>query len=130
VGYGHAALRRVPVTSGRKTVRIGTQYTGTWRITEMSTWDRDYIDLVAPGRLTVKRNGAGKLAFGAMEAEVDCRAETHGEEVRLGFSFAGWDEGDEVSGRGWASVDGADMHGWFAFHLGDESTFRARRTQD
>ena len=118
-----------PVTSGRETVNTSTQYTGTWRIIEMSTWDRDYIGLVAPGRLTVKRNGTGKLAFGAMEAEIDCQVERAGEQERLAFSFCGWDEGDEVSGRGWAAVDGIETQGWFGFHLGDDSTFKAQRTQ-
>lgn len=103
------------------------EYTGVWRITEMSMWDRDFIDLVAPGHLAVKRNGTGTFAFGAMEAEVGCRIERFADEERLAFSFADWDEGDEESGRGWAVVDGNSMDGWFSFHLGDESTFKAKR---
>jgi len=98
-----------------------------WRITEMSVWDRDFIDLVTPGHLTVKPNGTGTFAFGAIEAEIDCRIEQLASQERLVFSFAGWDEGDEVSGRGWAIADGNSMDGWFSFHLGDESTFKAKR---
>lgn len=94
---------------------------------EMSTWDRDFIDLVAPGHLSVKANGTGTFAFGAMEAEIDCRVERHGEQELLAFSFAGMDEGEDVSGRGWAMVDGNSMEGWFGFHLGDESTFKAEK---
>ncbi|MFP4642642.1 MAG: hypothetical protein ACOC7P_00410 [Chloroflexota bacterium] len=45
----------------------------------------------------------------------------------LAFSFAGWDEGDDMSGRGWAMVDGKILNGWFSFHLGDESTFKAEK---
>jgi len=45
-------------------MKMKPEYLGTWRLTEMSTWERDFIDLVAPGHLTVKRNGAGTFAFG------------------------------------------------------------------
>jgi len=108
-------------------MKIKPEYIGDWRITEMSTWDQEYIDLVAPGHLTVNRNGTGSIAFGAVEAEMDCRIEDTAAQERLTFSFVGFDEGDEVSGRGWAAVDGNGMEGWLGFHLGDESTFRAKR---
>jgi hypothetical protein len=95
----------------------------------MSQWDREFIDLIAPGHLTVRANGAGTLAFGAVEADIDCRTERMAEAERLTFSFAGWDEGDDVSGRGWATVAADHMEGWFSFHLGDESTFKALRVK-
>ena len=108
-------------------MKTKAEYIGAWRITEMSSWDRDFIDLVAPGHLTVKANGTGKFAFGAIEAEIDCRIEKSADQERLAFSFAGWDEGDEVNGRGWAVADGNRIEGWFSFHLGDESTFKAEK---
>jgi hypothetical protein len=38
----------------------------------------------------------------------------------------GADEGDQVSGRGWAAlVDDETIEGHLFFHLGDDSTFRA-----
>ena len=108
-------------------MKIKTEYVGAWRIAEMSAWDRDFIDLVAPGHLTVKPNGHGAFAFGAIETEIDCRIEKSADQERLVFTFVGWDEGDAVSGRGWAIVDGNKMEGWFGFHLGDESTFKAEK---
>ena len=93
-------------------MKITREFTGVWRITEMSGWDRDYIDLVAPGHLTVERDATGSFAFGAVEASIDCRPEGVGGQERLAFSFVGWDEGDEVIGRGWAAVDGNQMEGW------------------
>ena len=108
-------------------MKIKTEYVGAWRIAEMSAWDRDFIDLVAPGHLTVKPNGHGACAFGAIETEIDCRIEKSADQERLVFTFVGWDEGDAVSGRGWAIVDGNKMEGWFGFHLGDESTFKAEK---
>ncbi len=91
----------------------------------MSTWNRDFIDLVVPGHLAVKPNGKGTFAFGAIETDIDCRIEISTGQKQLAFSFAGWDEGDEVSGRGWARVDNGKMTGWFAFNGGHESTFEA-----
>ena len=44
----------------------------------MSQWDREFIDLVAPGHLSINANGTGAFAFGAIEAEVDCRIEKTG----------------------------------------------------
>jgi hypothetical protein len=108
-------------------MKIGAEYCGVWRITEMSEWDQDFVDLVAPGHLTVEPDGIGGFAFGAVEADIDCRAEQAGDQERIAFSFVGWDEGDEVCGRGWAIVAGHDMEGWFGFHLGDESSFKAKR---
>jgi len=110
-------------------MKIKPEYTGVWRLTEMSMWDRGYIDLVAPGHLTIKASGRGTFAFGAFEASVDCRIERSTGQARLVFTFAGWDEGDEMTGAGCAVARGDTMTGWFAFHLGDESTFAAERAR-
>lgn len=106
---------------------IKQAYIGKWRITEMDQWDKEYIDLVAPGQIEIKKNGTGVLRFGAMEAEIDARVEKTGERERLAFSFYGWDEGDDVSGRGWMEVDNKDMTGWLSFHLGDDSSFKGKK---
>jgi hypothetical protein len=93
----------------------------------MEQWDQDYIDLVAPGHLTLKSDGAGLLLFGAVEVELDCRLESVNEIERLDFSFEGSDEGDPVCGRGWAQVLGKCMNGKIYFHMGDDSSFTAVR---
>ena len=110
-------------------MKIKTEYVSKWRIVEMSDWDQDFIDLVAPGHLTINADGTGDFAFGAFEAEVDCRVEKKGDHEQLAFSFEGSDEGDAVSGRGWATVRGKQMEGWFIFHFGDQSTFKAQRNK-
>ena len=43
------------------------------------------------------------------------------------FSFVGVDEGDEVSGRGWALFDGERLRGRIYFHDGEESGFVAEK---
>ena len=101
------------------------QYVGTWQITEMDTWDADYINLVGPGHIRIDRDGRGSMQFGAVEAALDCRAEDTSNDQRLEFTFQGFDEGDPISGRGWATVSGAEMSGHIYFHQGEESGFTA-----
>ena len=48
---------------------------------------------------------------------------------RADFTFQGFDEGDEVSGRGWAKLEGKEMVGFIAFHLGEESGFKAKKSR-
>jgi len=103
-------------------------YVGKWRIDHMDEWDKDFIDLVAPGHFTIKKDGTGFFQFGVVEGELDCRIEDSSGTERLAFSWQGFDEGDEVSGRGWAEVEGKKMKGWIHFHMGDDSGFTARKT--
>lgn len=100
-------------------------FVGRWRIVEMEQWDQDFVDLVSPGHITFTRGGRGELHFGAVDATLDWRVDATGN--RVDFTFEGFDEGDEVSGRGWARVESGELKGWFAFHQGDESEFTARK---
>jgi hypothetical protein len=102
-----------------------TAFVGRWRIVEMEQWDQEFVDLVSPGHITFDRAGSGELHFGAVDLTLDWRVDAVGS--RVDFSFEGFDEGDEVSGRGWARIEGAELKGWFAFHQGDESEFTARK---
>jgi len=108
-------------------MKIEPEYVGSWRVTEKSNWDRDYIDEVAPGRLVVKANGTGTLRFGLVQAELDCRMEGVGVAKDLAFTFAGSDEMEETSGRGWAVARGNRLEGRLYFRLGDDTTFNARK---
>lgn len=48
---------------------------GRWRRVEMEQWDQDYMDMVSPGHVMLKKGGAGHLHFGCVDAEVDWRFE-------------------------------------------------------
>lgn len=98
-------------------------FPGYWRIVEMEQWDMDYIDMESPGHITFKKDGTGQVHFGCVDAGLDWSFDSRN--GRAEFTFSGFDEGDEVSGRGWAKVKGARMEGWLAFHLGDKSGFVA-----
>ena len=92
----------------------------------MSGWDRDAIDLVEPGYIEIDRDGTGQFGFIAVRGWLDCRPLKRNGRGGVEFTWAGVDEGDSVSGRGWAvRVDGETIEGHVFFHLGDDSTFRA-----
>jgi hypothetical protein len=99
-------------------------FLGKWRIVEMELWDADFLDMLEPAYIAFDARGGGEFAFGAVRGDLDCRYGRDG--VR--FTWQGFDEMDPASGGGSAKLDetGA-LTGELRFHLGDESTFRARR---
>ena len=90
-------------------------------------WDREAIDLVEPAFIEFAADGTGQLGFIAVTGQLDCRASERGGSPGVEFTWEGVDEGDQVSGRGWAVlVDGDTVEGQLFFHLGDDSSFRAK----
>jgi hypothetical protein len=101
--------------------------TGRWRIVEMSAWDRDAIDLVEPGFIEFAGDGTGQFGFIAVRGWLDCRSVERDGRAGVEFTWDGLDEGDHVSGRGWATVvDAETIEGHLFFHLGDDSSFWAK----
>ncbi len=100
--------------------------TGRWRILEMDLWDLEAIDLVGPGFIEFGADDTGGFGFIVVRGWMDCR---HGERdgrPYVEFTWEGEDEGDQVSGRGWAALDeDGSLRGHIYFHLGDDSGFRA-----
>jgi hypothetical protein len=108
--------------AGKSVVRLA----GRWRIVEMSGWDRDVIDLVDPGFIEFT-GGTGQFGFIAVRGWLDCRSVERDGRIGVEFTWEGVDEGDQVSGRGWASlVDDETIDGHLFFHNGEDSSFRAR----
>ena len=93
----------------------------------MELWNQEFIDLESPGHITFTRNGRGEMHFGAVDLTLDWRLNTKASRVE--FTFEGFDEGDEVTGRGCAELDGAKLTGKIAIHLGDESGFVAQKVK-
>lgn len=93
----------------------------------MGAWDRDAIDLVEPGYIEFAGDGTGQFGFIAVRGWLDCRPVERDGRVGVEFTWDGLDEGDHVSGRGSASVvDDETVEGHVFFHLGDDSSFRAK----
>jgi hypothetical protein len=98
---------------------------GKWRIVDADLWDRDYLDLVEPASINIRADGHGEIAFGAMQASLDLEFSPS----TVFFTWAGFDEMDEVSSAGSAELlDDGSIEIEFAYHLGDEAVLKARRS--
>jgi hypothetical protein len=106
------------------TAPIDCRLVGRWRIVEADLWDRDYLDLVAPATMTIGADGHGEIAYGAMQANLELEYSRS----TVFFTWAGFDEGDEVTGSGSAELnDDGTIEIAFAYHLGDEAVLKAER---
>ena len=103
-------------------------YLGEWRIVEMELWDQEFIDMEADGFFLFEEDDLGSFQFGLVQGRIDYRIETVGWIKRLEFSWEGQDENHEALGRGWAVVNGGCLEGRILFHLGDYSSFKAKRS--
>ena len=84
--------------------------------------------MLGPAYIEINADGTGASRFIAVEGNLDCRFNELGGNRAVEFSWNGDDEGDPVSGRGWANFSpGGSLHGRLFFHMGDESGFRATR---
>ena len=86
-----------------------------------------FLDTIEPAHITFEKGGRVQLHFGCVDAELDWREDPGSD--RVDFTFEGFDEGDEVSGRGWPKMVGKQVVGSIAFHLGEESGFKAKKTR-
>jgi hypothetical protein len=106
------------------TAIAGHPVLGRWRIVEADLWDRDYLDLVEPASITIGSDGHGEIAFGAMQAGLDLEYS----QTMVFFTWAGFDEMDEVNGSGSAELlDDGTLEIELAYHLGDEAVLKAKR---
>jgi hypothetical protein len=104
---------------------------GRWRLVEMDLWEADVLDLDGPAFIELEPRHTGSLGFIAVTGSVDWRPVLR--EGRLGaeFTWDGFDEGDPVSGRGWAALEeDGSLRGHIWFHLGDDSGFKAVRAAE
>lgn len=101
-------------------------FIGRWRIVWMSGWDQDFVDMDVPGHIDFGADRSGEFQFGMVQAQMDCRLDAQ-ENGRIQFTWHGFDEGDEITGRGHAEIVGDALHGHLYIHLGDDSAFLAVR---
>jgi hypothetical protein len=105
---------------------VQNAFAGTWRIVWMSGWDQDYVDMELPGHITFGAGRSGSFQFGLVQAQMDFMLDKR-QSGRVEFTWQGFDEGDELAGRGHAEIADGEMRGHFYIHLGDDSAFRAIR---
>jgi hypothetical protein len=102
----------------------GCQLIGKWRIVKADLWDRDYLDLVEPAYITFDKDGRGEFAFGALDATMELEYARR----TIFFTWAGFDEGDEITGTGSADLDDdGTIEIELSFHNGDDAVLKARR---
>lgn len=97
---------------------------GRWRIVEADLWEHDYLDLVEPATMIIRADSRGEIVFGAMQAGLDLEYSRS----MVFFTWAGFDEMDEVHGSGSAELlDDGSVEIEFEYHLGDNATLTAKR---
>lgn len=100
------------------------KYEGLWHITEMETWDDDYLNMEVQAYIRIRRDGGGDFQFGLVSGQID--GEVVGE--RFEFTWDGNDECDEASGSGWLEMESRNkLEGEVKIHHGDSSTLAAER---
>jgi len=123
-------IRLGPQQTSRERRRGGTAigFEGTWRIVEMDAWDVDDADSMGPAAIEFGSRDDGRFRFIAVHGWMDCRyAERDGRPL-VEFTWEGHDEGDPISGRGWAVLEpGGVLRGQLYLHLADDSGFQAVR---
>ena len=110
-----------------KKSRSTSPFEGRWRITSMEMWDQDFVDAEVEGYFEFRPSGQGSFQFGYVSGEIDYRDTIRDGKPGVEWSWDGNDEMDPAQGRGWAVIDGDEIHGLIAFHQGDESEFVAKR---
>lgn len=101
---------------------VSTSLVGKWRIVETGAWSRDHLDLCGPAFLRIGVDGTGEMAFGTLTAALNGGFTASG----IDFDWNGADEGDQVSGSGWANLgDDGRLEGEIAYDNEDETTFTA-----
>ncbi len=104
-----------------------TIFAGPWRIVWMSGWDQDYVDMDVPGHITFESARSGSFQFGTAQGQMDCRLAKR-QNPSIDFTWHGFDEGTELTGRGGARIVNGELYGHLYIHLGDDSAFRAVRS--
>jgi len=98
-----------------------------WRIEDSDLWDGDALDLVGPVFVEFRDDQTGLFRFIAVEGWLDYRPAQIDGRPGVEFTFEGTDDGDPVSGRGWAvRLESVKLQLHIFFHKGDDSAFWAR----
>jgi hypothetical protein len=102
-------------------------FAGRWRIVSMTAWDEDYLHEEEPAFIEIGEKGSGEFHFGYVHGIMDCRLTTRDGRPCVEWTWDGNDEMDPAQGRGWAVLQGDELHGRIVFHQGDDSGFVARK---
>ncbi|NMO08220.1 hypothetical protein [Methanobacterium subterraneum] len=103
---------------------------GTWHIYEMELWDEDYFNTEVQAYIEINSSNRGYFQFGLVSGRIDGEVVFYAGGERFEFTWDGNDECDPASGSGWVRMKEEDfLEGEFRIHLGDDSTFLAKRAK-
>jgi hypothetical protein len=113
----------------KKKAKPKSPFQGLWHIVSMSAWDEDYLNEEVQAFIEFDDKGGGSFQFGYVQGQIDHRECLRGDQPVAEFSWEGGDgaDGTPLTGRGWAILQGDELHGMIFIHLGDDSEFRAVR---
>jgi hypothetical protein len=104
------------------------KYEGLWHITEMETWDDEYLNMEVQAYIRIRRDGGGDFQFGLVSGQIDGEVVKRADGDRFEFTWDGNDECDEASGSGWLEMESRNkLEGRIKIHHGDSSTLAAER---
>ena len=104
-------------------------FSGRWRIVSMTAWEDDFLDEEVEAFIEFDDHGWGSFHFGNVQGHMDCRLTTRDNEPAIEWTWDGNAEMDAAQGRGWAVLNGDELHGMIFFHGGDDSEFVAKRAE-
>ena len=108
-----------------------SEFEGRWRIYEMELWDEDYFNMDVKAYIEVDARNMGRFQFGLVSGQIDGEIVEEGDRKRFEFTWDGNDECDPAQGSGWITLkDEKTIEGKIKFHLGDSSTFLAKRARN
>ena len=105
-------------------------YIGTWHIYEMEMWNEDYFNMEVQAYVTIEDEGLGHFQFGLVSGQMEGEIIQEDTVEKFDFTWDGNDECDPAAGSGWLKIRDPDtIEGMIKFHMGDRSTFLARRVK-
>lgn len=105
-------------------------FVGVWHIYEMEMWDEDYFNMEVQAYIKINPNNIGDFQFGLVSCGLHGKSVDYADQKRFEFTFEGNDECEPTNGSGWIMLKEKDIiKGEFRFHLGDSSTFLAKKAK-
>jgi hypothetical protein len=102
-------------------------FVGRWRILSMAGWDQEFVDAEVEGYFEFDAEGTDEFQFGYVRGDIGYLLTERDGEPAVEWTWEGVDELDPCSGRGWAVLEGDELHGMIFFHQGDDSGFVAKK---
>ena len=105
---------------------------GRWHIVSMEMWEDPYLNMEVQAFIEIRPDRMGEFQFGLVAGFMQGEIEKEGRgRERFVFTWDGQDEMDPASGSGWLRLTNeSEAHGVIRLHMGDRSTFEARRAPE